>query len=136
MDDLRADLHMRPPPTGPHLGGNGRGGSACGLEYRHHRPFKRVTMARGLDAARCENSGADPKLNRSLRLSSAQGRESMLKGRTRPDDDMLAESDGSSTSITARVNPATITRRVIAAAAKSYVSAIAPTGRLINRRKP
>lgn len=146
LDDLRADLHMHTTATDGTATLEEMVAAARhrGLEYiaiTDHS--KRVTMARGLDAARLRKQWREiDKLNRTLhgfRVLKGVEVDILEKGGLDLDDDVLAESDWVVASVHYGQNQsrAQITRRVIAALENPYVSAIAhPTGRLINRRKP
>ena len=146
LDDLCADLHMHTTATD----GNASleemvaAARARGLQYiaiTDHS--KRVTMARGLDAARLRRQWKEiDELNRTLRgFKVLKGVEVDIleKGGLDLDDDVLGEADWVVASVHYGQNQPRqqITDRMLGALENPYVCAIAhPTGRLINRRKP
>ena len=146
LDDLRGDLHMHTTETDGKatLAEMVAAAQARGLQYiaiTDHS--KRVTMARGLDAARLRAEWREiDQLNKTLRgFRVLKGIEVDIleKGGLDLDDDVLSQSDWVVASVHYGQNQSReqITRRVIDALANPWVSAIAhPTGRLINRRKP
>jgi DNA polymerase (family 10) len=145
LDDLCGDLHMHTTET------DGKAtlqemvatAQSRGLKYiaiTDHS--KRVTMARGLDAARLRAQWTKiDAFNRTLRgFKVLKGVEVDIleKGGLDLDDDVLAEADWVVASVHYGQNQprAQITERILGALENPHVRAIAhPTGRLINRRK-
>jgi DNA polymerase (family 10) len=146
IDDLCADLHMHTTETdgAASLEEMVAAARARGLQYiaiTDHS--KRVTMARGLDAARLRHQWTQiDKLNRTLRgFKVLKGVEVDIleKGGLDLDDDVLGEADWVVASVHYGQNQPRqqITERMLGAIKNPHVCAIAhPTGRLINRRKP
>jgi DNA polymerase (family 10) len=142
--DLRGDLHMHTAETDGKASLEEMVAAAQerGLEYiaiTDHS--KRVSMARGLDAARLRAQWQQiDELNRRLRgFRVLKGIEVDIleKGGLDLDDDVLSKADWVVASVHYGQNQPReqITERVLGAIANPYVSAIAhPTGRLINRR--
>ncbi len=146
LGDLCADLHMHTTATDGNATLEEMVAAARerGLKYiaiTDHS--KRVTMARGLDAARLRQQWKEiDKLNRTLRgFKVLKGIEVDIleKGGLDLDDDVLGKSDWVVASVHYGQNQSReqITKRMLGAIENPYVCAIAhPTGRLINRRKP
>ncbi len=145
LDDLCGDLHMHTTATDGKASLEGM--VAAARDRGHHYiaitdHSKRVTMARGLDAARLRRQWKEiDKLNRSLRgFRVLKGVEVDIleRGGLDLDDDVLAEADWVVASVHYGQNQPReqITSRMIGALENPYVCAIAhPTGRLINRRQ-
>ncbi len=146
LGDLRADLHMHTTETDGKASLEEMIAAARerGLEYiaiTDHS--KRVTMARGMDAARLRAQWRQiDAVNRTLDgFCVLKGVEVDIleRGGLDLEDDLLAESDWVVASVHYGQNQSReeITRRMLDAISNPYVCAIAhPTGRLLNRRKP
>ncbi|MBI3839892.1 MAG: DNA polymerase/3'-5' exonuclease PolX [Planctomycetia bacterium] len=146
LDDLCGDLHMHTTATDGKatLEEMVAAARARGFEYiaiTDHS--KRVTMARGLDAARLRQQWKEiDRLNRKLkdfRILKGVEVDILEKGGLDLQDDVLAEADWVVASVHYGQNQSReqITKRVVDALENPHVRAIAhPTGRLINRRKP
>jgi len=146
LGNLHGDLHMHTNATDGKatLEEMVAAARARGLQYiaiTDHS--KRVTMARGLDAARLLAQWAEiDRMNQSLdgfRILKGIEVDILERGGLDLDDDVLARADWVVASVHYGQNQPReeITRRVVDALANPVVSAIAhPTGRLINRRKP
>jgi DNA polymerase (family X) len=146
LDDLCGDLHMHTTATDGKatLEEMVEAARAQGFQYiaiTDHS--KRVTMARGLDAARLRKQWKEiDQLNRKLkgfRVLKGIEVDILEKGGLDLDDDVLADADWVVASVHYGQNQSReqITRRIIGALENPHVRAIAhPTGRLINRRKP
>jgi DNA polymerase (family 10) len=146
LDDLCGDLHMHTTATD----GNAtleemvEAARARGFQYiaiTDHS--KRVTMARGLDAARLLQQWKEiDRLNRKLkgfRVLKGIEVDILEKGGLDLENDVLAQADWTVASVHYGQNQSReqITRRIIGALENPHVRAVAhPTGRLINRRKP
>ncbi len=146
LGDLLGDLHMHTTATDgkASLEEMIAAARARGLQYiavTDHS--KRVTMARGLDAARLRAQWDEiDRVNASLkgfRVLKGVEVDILERGGLDLDDEILAQADWVVASIHYGQNQPReqITARVVEALANPNVSAIAhPTGRLINRRKP
>jgi DNA polymerase (family 10) len=146
LADLQGDLHMHTTATDGKASLEAMVAAARtrGLKYiaiTDHS--KRVSMARGLDAARLRAQWAEiDRMNQSLsdfRILKGIECDILERGGMDLNDDVLSQADWVVASIHYGQNQSReqITRRVTDALAHPAVSAIAhPTGRLINRRKP
>lgn len=145
LNDIRGDLHMHTTNTDGKatLEEMAEAAKMRGLKYiaiTDHS--KRVSMARGMDAARLRQQWREiDELNGRIKgITILKGVEVDIleKGGLDLDDDVLAEADWVNASVHYGQNQprAQISKRIIEAIENRYVTAIAhPTGRLINRRK-